>query len=119
MPGGKEGGGGLWEAKEEAGRGRKFKDQFLSTKSHELRTPLNAILGFSELLTDERYGQMNQRQSRYVNHIHTSGKHLLKLISDILDLSKIEAGRMELAREDVAVASTDAGVLSAHQPPAE
>ena len=106
----------LLRAKEEAERANKFKDQFLSTMSHELRTPLNAILGFSELLTDERYGQMNERQSRYINHIHTSGKHLLKLISDILDLSKIEAGRMELTREDVAIASTCAEVLSALQP---
>jgi PAS domain S-box-containing protein len=109
----------LLQAKEEAERASKFKDQFLSTMSHELRTPLNAILGFSELLTDERYGQMNERQSRYIHHIHTSGKHLLKLISDILDLSKIEAGRMELTREDVAVASAYSEVLSALQPLAD
>ena len=109
----------IMRAKEEAERASKFKDQFLSTMSHELRTPLNAILGFSELLTDERYGQMNERQSRYINHIHTSGKHLLKLISDILDLSKIEAGRMELTPEDVAVASAYAEVLSALQPLAD
>jgi PAS domain S-box-containing protein len=109
----------LMRAMEEAEQASKFKDQFLSTMSHELRTPLNAILGFSELLTDERYGQMNERQSRYINHIHTSGKHLLKLISDILDLSKIEAGRMELTREDVAVASAYAEVLSALQPLAD
>ena len=106
-------------AKEEAERTSKFKDQFLSTMSHELRTPLNAVLGFSELLTDERYGQLNERQSRYVNHIHTSGNHLLKLISDILDLSKIEAGRMEFTREDVAVASAFAEVLNALQPLAD
>src|SRR6266436_757967 len=80
----------LLRGKEEAERASKFKDQFLSTMSHELRTPLNAILGFSELLTDERYGQMNQKQRRYIDHIHTGGKHLLTLISDILDLSKIE-----------------------------
>jgi signal transduction histidine kinase len=103
-------------AKEEAERASKFKDQFLSTMSHELRTPLNAILGFSELLTDKRYGEMNERQSRYVNHINTSGKHLLKLISDILDLSKIEAGRMEIVREDMAVAFVCSEVLSAVQP---
>jgi PAS domain S-box-containing protein len=106
----------LVRAKEEAERTSKFKDQFLSTMSHELRTPLNAILGFSELLTDGHYGQMSERQSRYINHIHTSGKHLLKLISDILDLSKIEAGRMELTREDVAVALACGEVLSALQP---
>ena len=106
----------LVHAKEGAERASKFKDQFLSTMSHELRTPLNAILGFSELLTDKRYGEMNERQSRYVNHIHSSGRHLLKLISDILDLSKIEAGRMEIVREDVAVDLIFNEVLSALQP---
>jgi signal transduction histidine kinase/DNA-binding response OmpR family regulator len=106
-------------AKEEVERASKFKDQFLSTMSHELRTPLNAVLGFSDLLADERYGPLNDRQQRYVRHIHTGGEHLLKLISDILDLSKIEAGRMELTREDVAVASAYAEVLSALQPLAD
>lgn len=109
----------ILHAKEEAERASKFKDQFLSTMSHELRTPLNAILGFSELLTDKRYGEMNERQSRYVNHINSSGKHLLKLISDILDLSKIEAGRMEIVREDVAVDFVCTEVLSALQPLAD
>ncbi len=65
-------------AKDEAERVSKFKDQFLSTMSHELRTPLNAILGFSDLLPDERYGPLNERQRRYVSHIHTGGQHLLK-----------------------------------------
>jgi len=106
-------------AKEEAERGSKFKDQFLSTMSHELRTPLNAVLGFSDLLADERYGPLNDRQQRYVAHIHAGGKHLLKLISDILDLSKIEAGRMELAREDVTVSSAFTEVISALYPLAE
>ena len=109
----------ILQAKEEAERASKFKDQFLSTMSHELRTPLNAVLGFSELLTDKRYGEMNERQARYVNHIHTSGKHLLKLISDILDLSKIEAGKMEIVREDVAVDFVCTEVLSALQPLAD
>ena len=106
-------------AKEEVERGSKFKDQFLSTMSHELRTPLNAVLGFSDLLADERYGALNDRQQRYVAHIHTGGKHLLSLISDILDLSKIEAGRMELTREDVTVASAFAEVISSLYPLAE
>jgi PAS domain S-box-containing protein len=106
----------LMHAKEQAERASEFKDQFLSTMSHELRTPLNAVLGFSDLLADERYGPLNARQQRYVEHIHTGGKHLLKLISDILDLSKIEAGRMELAREDMAVASAFAEALSALEP---
>src|SRR6266478_4383106 len=106
-------------AKEEVERGSKFKDQFLSTMSHELRTPLNAVLGFSDLLADERYGPLNDRQQRYVTHIHTGGKHLLKLISDILDLSKIEAGKMELTREDVTITSAFAEVISALYPLAE
>jgi PAS domain S-box-containing protein len=109
----------LMHAKEEAERASKFKDQFLSTMSHELRTPLNAVLGFSDLLADERYGPLNDRQQRYITHIHTGGKHLLKLISDILDLSKIEAGRMELSREDVTVASAFGEVISALYPLAE
>ena len=109
----------LVRAKEEAERTSKFKDQFLSTMSHELRTPLNAVLGFSDLLADERYGSLNDRQRRYVTHIHTGGTHLLTLITDILDLSKIEAGRMEIVRENVSVASAFAEVLSALQPLAE
>ena len=109
----------LVQAKEEAERVSKFKDQFLSTMSHELRTPLNAVLGFSDLLADERYGPLNDRQQRYLYHIHTGGKHLLKLISDILDLSKIEAGRMELTREDVTVSSAFSEVISALYPLAE
>jgi len=106
-------------AKEEVERGSKFKDQFLSTMSHELRTPLNAVLGFSDLLADERYGPLNERQQRYISHIHTGGKHLLSLISDILDLSKIEAGRLELAIESLRVETVFGEVLSAMQPLAD
>src|SRR6267378_959475 len=106
----------LTRAKEEAERTSKFKDQFLSTMSHELRTPLNAVLGFSDLLADERYGPLNEKQRRYIGHIHTGGKHLLTLISDILDLSKIEAGRMELAIESLGVRGAFGEVLSVMQP---
>ena len=109
----------LMRAKEEAVRASKFKDRFLSTMSHELRTPLNAVLGFSDLLADKRCGDLNERQQRYVGHIATGGKHLLKLIGDILDLSKIEAGRMELSCEDLSVASIFAEVVSALRPLAE
>ena len=109
----------IMRAKEEAERTSKFKDQFLSTMSHELRTPLNAVLGFSDLLADERYGPLNEKQRRYIDHIHTGGKHLLALISDILDLSKIEAGRMELAIENLAVQAAFAEVLSVMQPLAD
>ena len=64
--------------------------------SHELRTPLNSILGFSELLEDELYGALNEHQHEYVKDIYSSGKHLLDLITDILDLAKVESGKMEL-----------------------
>ena len=109
----------LVQAKDEAERASKFKDQFLSTMSHELRTPLNAVLGFSDLLADERYGSLNERQRRYVNNIHTGGEHLLHLISDILDLSKIQAGRMDLTIQDVPVKSAFGEVLSALRPLAD
>ncbi|MGH9714464.1 MAG: PAS domain S-box protein [Candidatus Acidiferrales bacterium] len=109
----------LLRAKEEAERSNKFKDQFLSTMSHELRTPLNAVLGFSDLLSEEQYGPLNDRQRRYVNHIHTGGAHLLRLINDILDLSKIEAGRLQLALENVLVSSCFAEVVDTLRPLAD
>jgi signal transduction histidine kinase/CheY-like chemotaxis protein len=109
----------ILRAKEEVERASKFKDQFLSTMSHELRTPLNAVLGFSDLLAEERYGSLNDRQKRYVNNIHTGGQHLLKLISDILDLSKIEAGRMDLTIQEVPIDSAFADVLTTLKPLAE
>ena len=106
-------------AKEEAERSNRFKDQFLSTMSHELRTPLNAVVGFSDLLTEEHYGPLNERQKRYVNHIQTGGKHLLRLINDILDLSKIEAGRLQLMIEDVGVRTALIEVLDTMRPLAD
>jgi signal transduction histidine kinase/DNA-binding response OmpR family regulator len=74
----------------------RHKSEFLASMSHELRTPLNAIIGFSEVLREEMFGPLNDRQADYLNDILTSGRHLLSLINDILDLSKIEAGKMEL-----------------------
>jgi PAS domain S-box-containing protein len=77
------------------------KSDFLANMSHELRTPLNSILGFSEVLEDELAGFLNDKQKEYVDYIYSSGKHLLSLINDVLDLSKVEAGKMELELEEV------------------
>jgi signal transduction histidine kinase/putative methionine-R-sulfoxide reductase with GAF domain len=90
----------LFREIEEKGRqlevANRHKSEFLANMSHELRTPLNAIIGFSEVLLQRMFGELNAKQEEYLQDVLSSGKHLLSLISDILDLSKIEAGRMEL-----------------------
>src|SRR6185369_12650729 len=94
---------------EEASR---MKSEFLANMSHELRTPLNAIIGFSEVLGDGLLGEMTEQQRKFIGDIFSSGKHLLSLINDILDLSKVEAGKMQLDLEPVQVSSLFANSLS-------
>ena len=91
----------------------RMKSEFLANMSHELRTPLNAIIGFSEVLIAKLFGELNEKQEDYLQDIHTSGKHLLNLINDVLDLSKVEAGRMDLepSQFDLPSALSDAMTL--------
>ncbi|MEP7084029.1 MAG: HAMP domain-containing sensor histidine kinase, partial [Betaproteobacteria bacterium] len=89
----------------------RHKREFLANMSHELRTPLNAIIGFSEVLREEMFGNLNPKQKEYSADIHSSGLHLLSLINDILDLSKVEAGRMELDLSTVDVPAVLGNVL--------
>jgi diguanylate cyclase (GGDEF)-like protein/PAS domain S-box-containing protein len=89
----------LERANRELERSNNLKNQFIATMSHELRTPLNSILGFSELLLDEVFGTLTDKQKRYINNIYNSGNHLLQLINNILDIAKIESGKMELHYE--------------------
>jgi len=86
----------ILKAKEAAESANKAKSSFLANMSHELRTPLNAIIGFSELVKDESVGALNEKQKEYLGYVWESGRHLLLLINDVLDLSKVEAGKMEL-----------------------
>ncbi|MCL6092711.1 MAG: ATP-binding protein [Actinomycetota bacterium] len=94
----------------------RLKSQFLATMSHELRTPLNSIIGFSELLEDETYGGLNNKQMRYVGNIVVSSKHLLKLINDILDLAKVESGTIEIHPEQLSLPDAMSSVISIVEP---
>jgi signal transduction histidine kinase len=90
------------------------KSQFLANMSHELRTPLNAIIGFSEVLHEQMFGELNERQLAYVDDVLEAGRHLLSLINDVLDLAKIEAGRMDLELSQVAITDVLRSAVSMH-----
>jgi len=101
---------------EEADR---LKSEFLASMSHELRTPIHTIIGFSQLLMEEIQGPLNEKQQRFVNHIHHDSQHLLELINDILDLSKIESGSLELQRETFPALAEMRNILEGIQQTAE
>jgi signal transduction histidine kinase len=109
----------LITANVELERASRLRSEFLANMSHELRTPLNAVNGFSELLLEETYGPLLPKQRRYVDNILASGKHLLQLINDILDLSKIEAGRMDVRQEEFSLRQAIESAASVIQPLAQ
>ena len=92
-------------AREEAEAANRAKSDFLAKMSHELRTPLNSIIGFSEVLEDQTFGPLTERQRRYVRNVQVSGRQLLELVNDVLDLAKVEAGRMDLDQCPLVVAA--------------
>jgi PAS domain S-box-containing protein len=103
----------------EVERANRLKTEFLASMSHELRTPLHTIIGFSELLGEQLQGALNEKQKRFVEHIHRDSLHLLELINDILDLSKIESGRIELRVEPLDLAAVIEESLSSIRPLAQ
>lgn len=96
-----------------------LKGRFISNMSHELRTPLNSILGFSEVLLDRTFGDLTEHQERYLKNIHNSGKHLLELVNNILDIAKIEAGKYEMVYETIPIDDLMNEVINVMKPLAE
>jgi signal transduction histidine kinase len=109
----------LMAANDELARAARMKDEFLAAMSHELRTPLNTILGMTEVLLDQVFGALNERQERSLRHVAESGKHLLELINDILDVAKIESGQMKLHVDIVDLPALCTGSLELIRPAAE
>jgi len=102
---------GLWESS-------RFKSEFLANVSHELRTPLNSIIGFAELLQDDARERKDERRLRYLDNIVTSGRRLLEMINELLDMAKIEAGRLEVHCETVSISDIIEGITGIMEPQA-
>jgi signal transduction histidine kinase len=109
----------LEQQNREVERANRLKSEFLASMSHELRTPLHAIIGFSDLLGEEKSGELNEKQRRFIERISHGAKHLLALINDFLDLSRIEADRVEFVVDTFAVEPAIRDVLSSVRPLAE
>jgi len=107
------------QARDEEQRANRAKSEFLSRTSHELRTPLNSIMGFAEFLIEGKPGPLNPKQKEYLQDIYNSGQHLLRLINEVLDLAKVEAGKMGLAPEKFSVGTVVEGVCAGAKPIAQ